>query len=166
MFKANELYIKRSCMHILYMHAWLVCKNMKLSVFPGWHASMLCMCSLARLNRGADSFPYIHSSNFISTVPTTNETFGLGRSIVHLSQRPDGTKSSTSDSIIRYFSETISKSEFLSQLHDVMMDYIYCAGLSDYSDIRTVSENIGFLSMLYDAVKESCIVEPSDNVCV
>ena len=157
MFKAKERNIFNHGMCISYTQAWLVCKNMKLSVTPGWH-TVISMCSLARIGE-AGSFPYIHSSNFISSMPKTNETFGLGRSIVHLSQRPDGTQSVQSDSIIRYFTDQISKEEFLSQLHDVMMDYIYCAGLSDFSDMRTVSGNIGFLSVLYDAVRESALAE-------
>lgn len=166
MFKANERNIRFDFMHVLNMYAWLVCKNMKLSVtLGGMYKSVLYLFVGAKTGE-ADSFPYIHSSNFISSMPTRNETFGLGRSIVHLSQRPDGTKSAPHDSVIRYFTETISKGEFLSQLHDVMMDYIYCAGLSDHSDMRTVSENIGFLSMLYDAVKESHLVEPSNTVAL
>ncbi len=65
---------------------------------------------------------------------------------------------------VRFFREDISPSDFLNRLHDVMADYVLCAGGSaGIADLATVSDNVSFLQMVYELVRRASGDEPTNT---
>lgn len=66
----------------------------------------------------------------------------------------------------QFFNEDMSPQDFLNRLHNVMADYVMCAGgQMGYADLATVADNVAFLQMVYELVDRAAFTddEPTET---